>query len=158
MKLKYTGIYAPNSTWEEYFYHVGSVLIQNGVVETDDDIVIDTLLKSGFVPYEEWEAEDKARREEEAAKNDELVRKQIEEAAERLRQKKARTAKRAEAQESDEVVTVIRDDEIESFTFEEEFAEEDGQVYREDDSVNEEEVVVVEGVDDATPTTNQETK
>lgn len=58
MKLKYTGIYAPNSSWEENFYHTGPVLVQNGVVETDDEIVIEALKKSGFVSYDKWEKEE----------------------------------------------------------------------------------------------------
>lgn len=100
MKLKYTGIYAPESTWEEVFYHAGTVLVQNGVVETDDELVIEALQRADFIPYEEWEEQELERQEKARAEAEAQNQKALAEATERIRAKNARSEQRLASGES----------------------------------------------------------
>lgn len=112
MKLKYTGPHAPESTWEEVFYHAGTILVQNGEVETDDEIIIETLLKHGFVDYEEWQVEESERQERVRAESEAQNKKALEEATNRIRASHARSEQRETSGDS---FVPFTDDEKEQF-------------------------------------------
>lgn len=116
-KLKYVGIYAPGSTWEEAFYHTTFIVV-DGVAEVSDPAVIDALLRADFIPYEEWEAAELAREEAARQAAAEAEKKAVQEAAERLREsagtaaKPSRKEKKAE-QESNVIENLLAEDSLE---------------------------------------------
>jgi hypothetical protein len=125
MKFKYVGVYAPESNWEEHYYHE-SVLVKNGVAETESEQTAELLQQNGFVPYAKWEKqqaeEEVARREAEEKRIADYL-KQREEDAENARKtyehdsslsKKERKALDAEAAKADGVKPVVPPDEQES--------------------------------------------
>lgn len=101
MKLKYTGIYAPESSWVEHLYHE-TVIVRNGVAETDNKTTIETLKTMGFVPLEEWE-KDQVKQAEEAREAEEARRAEIlkerEEEAKNAEETRKEAEKRTAAQE-----------------------------------------------------------
>lgn len=104
MKLKYTGPYAPETTWEENgVYHTGPVLIVNGEFETDDDLLIDALKERSFVPYEEWLAKHEEENREEAEKAAAVNKAALEFATNRMRESGARVVV---DEKTDEVVSI----------------------------------------------------
>lgn len=108
MKLKYTGIYAPESSWVEYFYH-DTVVVTNGVAETESETSIEMLKQMGFVPLKDWEKQEAERQEiaaaDEAKRLDEYVKQREADeknAAETLENDTTRTKK--EQKEHDKLV------------------------------------------------------
>lgn len=110
MRLKYTGIYAPESTWEEVFYHAGTVLIQNGEVETDDELVIDALLKADFVTYEDWQKQEAERQEQARAQAEAENQEALAQATRLIRAKNSRSEQR---ETSGEAFVPFTDEELE---------------------------------------------
>ena len=124
MKLKYTGPFAPTTDWVEHFYHE-TVMVHNGVAETDTKETIDALKQRGFIPYSEWEEQQATEAEERRLAEEKRIeeyRKQLEEdrenaaktleeAESRTKREEAKLAKEAAKADGAKPIVTVEDDE-----------------------------------------------